>query len=123
MVPQESQSLIPLTDCAMYNVTVGAIHPSVICVEISNLIPSLDYLRDLLTTEYIEEGMKEFIENFARTDEVMPTDRTLGFVVLNSNKKMISLSFSSVGDELRNKLVSAGEKFKEIGYQSEIDIP
>ena len=107
----------------MYNVTVGTIHPSVICVELSKLIPSLDFLRDLLTTEYIEEGMPEFIENFARTDEVMPTDKTLGFVVVNSNKKMISLSFSNVGQKVKDELVTVAEKFKEIGYAADLDLP
>lgn len=123
MVPQESQSLILLTDCAMYNVTVGSIHPSVICVEISNLLPSLESLRELLTSEYIEEGLQEFIENFARTDEVMPTDKTVGFVVVNSNKKVISLSFSSINDEIRDGLKSASATFNEIGYRSELDLP
>ncbi len=107
----------------MYNVTVGNIHPSVICVELSKLIPSLDFLRDLLTTEYIEEGMPEFIENFARTDEVMPTDKTLGFVVINSNKKMISLSFSNLEQKVRNELAEVAEKFKEIGYVADLDLP
>lgn len=107
----------------MYNITVGAIHPSVICVELSSLLPSLDSLRDLLNTEYVEEGLQEFIEEFARTDEVLPTDKTLGFVVVNSNKRIISFSFSSVNGETREKLLGMGEKFQEIGYKADIDIP
>lgn len=107
----------------MYNVTVGEIHPSVICVELSDLIPSLESLSELLGTEYIEDGIMEFIEEFARTDEVMPTDKTLGFVVVNSNKKMISLSFSNIDKELKENLASVADKFKEIGYSTELDIP
>ncbi len=107
----------------MYNVTVGAIHPSVICVELSNLIPSLESLSQLLGTEYIEDGIREFIEEFARTDEVMPTDKTLGFVVVNSNKKLISLSFSNIDNELKENLASVADKFKEIGYSAELDLP
>ncbi len=107
----------------MYNVTVGAIHPSVICVELSNLIPSLESLSELLNTDYIEEGIREFIEEFARTDEVMPTDKTLGFVVVNSNKKMISLSFSNIDNGLKESLTSVADKFREIGYSTELDIP
>lgn len=107
----------------MYNITVGSIHPSVICVELSKLIPSLNYLSDLLDSEYVEEGMQEFIENFARTDEVLPTDKTLGFVVVNSNRKMVSFSFSSVDQETKGELMKAGEKFQGIGYQTDIDIP
>lgn len=107
----------------MYNLTVGAIHPSVICVELSNLLPSLNSLVDLLDSEYVEEGLPEFIEDFSRTDEVLPTDKTLGFVVLNSNKKVVSFSFSSVGKETKDGLVDAGEKFKRIGYKVDLDLP
>lgn len=107
----------------MYNITVGSVHPSVICVELPKLIPSLNFLNELLTTEYIEEGMREFIENFARTDEVMPTDKTLGFVVLNSNKKMVSFSFSSLDEDVKKDLRSVGDKFQKIGYSVDIDIP
>ena len=107
----------------MYNLTVGSIHPSVICVEISNLVPSLDALADLLNSEYIEEELPEFIESYARTDEVMPTDKTLGFVVLNSNKKIISFSFSAVDPETKAGLTKASEKFKQIDYTVDLDLP
>lgn len=107
----------------MYNLTVGSIHPSVICVEISNLLPSLDALVTLMESEYIEEELPEFIESYARTDEVLPTDKTLGFVVLNSNKKIVSLSFSKVETETREGLVKAGEKFRQINYKVDFDLP
>lgn len=107
----------------MYNLSVGSIHPSVICVDLSNLLPSLDYLVDLLGTEYVEEGLPEFIENFSRTDEVMPTDKTIGFVVLNSNKKVVSFSFSGVEPGMKDGLIGAGEKFKQIGYNVDLDLP
>lgn len=107
----------------MYNITVGSVHPSVICVELSKLIPSLNFLNDLLNSEYIEEGLPEFIENFSRTDEVMPSDKTLGFVVVNSNKKMISFSFSTLNEEAKKELRAAGERFRSIGYTIDLDIP
>ena len=107
----------------MYNLSLGSIHPSVICVELPKLIPSLDALADLLGTEYIEEGLPEFIENFSRTDEVLPTDKTVGFVVLNSNKKIVSFSFSAVEPDTRGGLISAGEKFRQIGYKVDLDLP
>lgn len=107
----------------MYNITIGAVHPSVICVELSNLLPSLHSLRELLQTEYVEEGLQEFIEEFARTDEVLPTDKTLGFVVVNSNKRMVSFSFSSVDPQTKTELLDAGQRFQDIGYAADIDIP
>ncbi|MCL4336830.1 MAG: TA0956 family protein [Candidatus Thermoplasmatota archaeon] len=107
----------------MYNLSLGSIHPSVICVELPNLIPSLDSLVDLLGSAYIEEGLPEFIENFSRTDEVLPTDKTVGFVVLNSNKKIVSFSFSAVETHTKNGLISAGEKFRQIGYSVDLDLP
>ncbi len=107
----------------MYNLSVGSIHPSVICVELSKLLPSLDSLADLLNSEYVEEGLPEFIENFSRTDEVLPTDKTIGFVVLNSTKKMVSFSFSLVEPETKEGLIRAGEKFRQIGYTVDLDLP
>lgn len=107
----------------MYNITVGTIHPSVICVELSKLIPSLVSLKELLTSEYLEESLPEFIEEFSRTDEVMPTDKTLGFVVVNSNKKVISLSFSNVEVPVRSELETMADKYREIGYNTELDLP
>lgn len=107
----------------MYNLSVGSIHPSVICVELSRLLPSLDSLAELLDSEYVEEGLPEFIENFSRTDEVLPTDKTIGFVVLNSTKKIVSFSFSALGQETKEGLVRAGEKFRQIGYKVDLDLP
>jgi hypothetical protein len=76
-----------------------------------------------MDSEYIEEGLPEFIEEFSRTDEVLPTDKTLGFVVLNSNKKIVSFSFSAVEPETRKGLEKAGDKFRKIGYSVDLDIP
>ena len=107
----------------MYNITVGSIHPSVICVEISNIAASLSDLRDLLLTDYIEDGLKEFIGIYARTDEVMPTDKTVGFVVLNTTKKVISLSFSFLEPALKTELEKIADSYVKIGYSADVDIP
>lgn len=106
----------------MYNITVGSIHPSVICVEISNLAASLTDMRDLLSTDYIEDGLKEFIGTYARTDEIMPTDKTVGFVVLNTTKKIISLSFSSLEPAMKTELQKITDSYREIGYSADLDI-
>jgi len=107
----------------MYNITVGNIHPSVICVEISKLVPSLRSLRELLQSGYIEEGLQEFIEDYSRKDEVMPSDKTVGFVVVNSAKRMMSLSFSSISRDLISALRLEADEFKKIGYTTELDVP
>ena len=77
-----------MTDCAMYNITVQGYHPSTICVVIDSLPASLEYFKDVINSPLIQDSMNEFIEEFARTDEIMPSDRTLGFVIINSSKKV-----------------------------------
>ncbi|MEM0157448.1 MAG: TA0956 family protein [Thermoplasmataceae archaeon] len=106
----------------MYNITVGERHPAVICVELSNVSRSLLALAEVLSSEYMEEELQEFIENFSRTDEVMPEDRTVGFVVVNSTKRILSLSFSSISNDMANNLRAQAESFRKIGYEVQLDI-
>lgn len=112
-----------MTECAMYNITVGGMHPSTICVEMKKFSASLrGGLLDVLTSEYPEESMSEFIQNFARTDEVMPEDRTLGFVVANRDRKVVALSFSHLPDEVMREVESIAGRFRDSGFQVEIDV-
>ena len=43
----------------MYNITVGDRHPAVICVDLSNVSPSLVALADVLSSDYVEEGLQD----------------------------------------------------------------
>ncbi len=106
----------------MYNITVGDRHPAVICVELSNVARSLRALADVLSSEYVEEELQEFIEGFSRTDEVMPEDKTVGFVVVNSKKRVLSLSFSSISNELASELRANADSFRKIGYEVQLDM-
>ncbi len=112
-----------MTDCAMFNITMGEYHPSTICVEMTKLRDSLDGLIDVLNSEYPEESMAEYIEEYARSDVVQPTDRTLGFVVLNKAKKVISLSFSEMEGGIRTEIESSLKNYEKNGYQIELDLP
>ena len=105
----------------MYNIAIKGMHPAVICVELSKLLDSLGALSQVLSSDYIEESLQEFIESYSRTDEVMPDDKTVGFVVVNSERKIISLSFSSIDEELARSLKAAGDKFRKIAYTVEFD--
>ncbi len=106
----------------MYNLAIGSLHPSVICVEVSKLGDSLDSLVEVLESPYMDEELTEFIENYARTDEILPSDKTIGFIVANSSKKMISFSFSDVPENLNKSIRYHSESFKRLGYSVEIDI-
>lgn len=112
-----------MTDCAMFNITMGEYHPSTICIEISKLKDSLAGLIDVTNSEYPEESMAEYIEEYARSDEVRPTDRTLGFVVLNRSKKVISLSFSEIDPSVIDSLKNVIKDYEREGFQVELDLP
>jgi hypothetical protein len=105
----------------MFNLAVGSMHPSVICVEVSKFGDSLNSLQDVLESPYVDEELTEFIENYARTDEILPSDKTIGFVVANSSKKIISFSFSTVSEGIDRTIRSSAESFREKGYTVEID--
>ncbi len=111
-----------MVDCAMFNISLKGIHPSVICVEMDRVGNAVDALQEVLTSDYPEESMQEFIESFARTDEVMPTDKTLGFVVANSEKRAISFSFANLNDEQKNLITTKSRMYRNSGFNVEIDL-
>ena len=111
-----------MTECAMYNLTLSEGHPSTICVEMPKFRDSLNFLLEMLSSEYIDEYMDDFIRDFARTDEIMPEDRTLGFVVVNVGKKKMTLAFSRINQETKDLINSISSDFRSIGYEVEIDI-
>ena len=110
-----------MTDCAMFNISLKGLHPSVICVEMVKIGSSSEALLDVLSSEFTEESLHEFIEEYARTDEVMPTDKTLGFVVANAEKKIISFSFANISSEQKESITKASEKFRKAGYNVDLD--
>ncbi|MEM0158056.1 MAG: TA0956 family protein [Thermoplasmataceae archaeon] len=106
----------------MFNITAGEMHPSVICVELRNLIMSIRSLRELLSSQYFEEGLQEFIEEYSRHDEVKPSDRTIGFVVVNANRRKVSFSFSAIDSSLSASLEREAAGFRSMGYEVDLDI-
>ena len=111
-----------MTDCAMYNLTFDGTHPSTICVEISKLIPSLESIYEMIGTEYLSESLADFITEFARTDEIMPEDHTMGFVIVNSKKKHLSLAFNGLPEKYVKSLREIGSKIVTKGYEVEYDL-
>ncbi|QRF74724.1 Thermoplasma acidophilum protein [Thermoplasmatales archaeon] len=106
----------------MYNISLDGFHPSTICVELSNLQPSLQEASELLLSEYPEETVKDFIEKFARTTEIMPDDRTVGFIIINKKSRMISISVAKIPEGTRQAIMQIFSKYKEAGINTEIDI-
>jgi hypothetical protein len=107
----------------MYNVVLGDFHPSTICVERSNFPESLAGVISLTNPEYAEESLKEYIEEYARTNEIMPQDKTIGFVVFNLQKKIVSVSLSSMNNEEDSALKKLKEKIEGMGFVFELDGP
>lgn len=112
-----------LVDCVMYNIVMGGQHPSTVCVELDKLPDSLAALKDIISSEFIEEEMMEFIGEFARTDEIMPEDRTLGFVIVNSDKHVLSVSMSEVSSDLRSDIEKIGGDYRNSGFKVDLDLP
>ncbi|MGC8515019.1 MAG: TA0956 family protein [Thermoplasmata archaeon] len=112
-----------MTECIMYNVVLGDFHPSTICVERSRFPGSLNALLSLTNPEYAEESLKEYIEEYARTDEIMPEDKTVGFVVFNLQKRIVSVSLSSINASEDAALKKLREKLEGIGFVFELDGP
>jgi len=107
----------------MYNVVLGDFHPSTICVERSIFPESLNGLISLTDPEYAEDSLKEYIEEYARTDEIMPEDKTVGFVIFNLQKRIASVSLSSINDAEESALKKLREKLESIGFGFELDGP
>lgn len=106
----------------MYNITLGDYHPSTICVVIDDLIASLKDLKEVIESPIPRESMTEFIESYARTDEIMPTDRTLGFVIVNKEKGVVSLSFSELSDGLRKEIEEIANEYRQNGFEVDADL-
>ena len=108
-----------MVTCVMYNLKMSETHPSTICVLASRFKDSFNDLIDVLTSPLPDESLEEYIEEYARTDEIMPEDKTIGFVIINKDKKVVSLNFNEKGpddSEIQEILV----KYKEMGYKTEL---
>lgn len=112
-----------MTECIMFNMVLGDFHPSTICVERSRFPASLIGLLSVTSAEYAQESLKEYIEEYARTDEILPEDRTIGFVVFNLPKKVASVSISTVNEKEASTLNELKEKLTAIGFKFELDGP
>ncbi len=110
-----------MTDCLMYNIILENYHPSTICVELSLVPESLDYLSRIIDSPHILEEIPEFIEKFARKDEIMPTDRTVGFVVVHQPKKSMAISLGKVDQEVRNRMRESSDSFRTKNFNVELD--
>lgn len=106
----------------MYNISLGEFHPSTICVELSGLESSLSEASDLLNTDYPQESVKDFIEKFARTSEIMPDDKTVGFIIINKKNRMISISATKIPESLKDSIRVIFERYKEAGFNTEFDV-
>ena len=106
----------------MYNISLDGYHPSTICVELSNLQPSLHEASELLLSEYPEETVSDFIEKFARTTEIMPDDKTVGFVIVNRKSNVISISATRIPEDTRKAITEILNGYKNVGINVEIDI-
>ncbi len=108
-----------MVTCVMYNLKMSETHPSTICVLASRFKDSFKDLIEVLTSPLPDESLEEYIEEYARTDEIMPEDKTIGFVIINKDKKVASLNFNekSVDDSEIQEIL---EKYKDMGYKTEL---
>lgn len=107
----------------MYNIVMGGQHPSTVCVEISKLPESLKSLRTIINSEFMKDEMMEFINEFARTEEIMPDDRTLGFIIVNSDKLVLSISMSQTDPDLGKTLRDISDEYRRAGFRVDLDLP
>ncbi len=107
----------------MYNLKMSETHPSTICVLLDNFMDSLNDMVDVVTSPLPDESLAEYIEQYARTDEIMPDDRTVGFVIINKDKKVISLTFSDLSGIKKDEINNVIGKYKELGYKTEMEYP
>ena len=104
----------------MYNLKMSETHPSTICVLASKFEDSFNDLIEVLTSPLPVESLEEYIESYARTDEIMPEDKTIGFVIINKEKKVASLNFNEkYFDE--KKLDAILDKYRELGFKTEVE--
>ncbi|PYB68014.1 hypothetical protein DMB44_05795 [Thermoplasma sp. Kam2015] len=110
-----------MTLCAMYNISIAGSHPTTICVVMERFLESFNELYDIID-EDDPDVMMDFISRYARTDEIMPDDKTVGFVVINAQKKLMSVSFSDIDENMKRIIRSTAEKFKNKGFKVEADL-
>nr|2JMK_A Chain A, Hypothetical protein Ta0956 [Thermoplasma acidophilum] len=110
-----------MTLCAMYNISMAGSHPTTICVVMDRFLESFSELYDIID-ENDTDVMMDFISRFARTDEIMPEDKTVGFVVVNADKKLMSVSFSDIDENMKKVIKATAEKFKNKGFKVETDM-
>ncbi|WP_337860063.1 TA0956 family protein [Ferroplasma sp.] len=110
-----------MVKCVMYNLKMSETHPSTICVLADRFEDSFRDLIEVLTSPLPVESLEEYIEEYARTDEIMPEDKTIGFVIINKEKKVASLNFNekTYDDEEIQKIL---QKYKELGFKTEIEL-
>ncbi|MEM0155173.1 MAG: TA0956 family protein [Thermoplasmataceae archaeon] len=106
----------------MYNISLGDFHPSTICVELSKLESSLREVSELLVSEYPQDSVSEFIEKFARTSQIMPEDKTIGFIVVNKKKMTISISATKISSDLKARIAPIVNGYSERGINAEFDV-
>lgn len=111
-----------MTDCLIYNISVPQRHPSSICVELSRLVESLKGVSGLFSTVAQDEALMEFIGDFSRTDEIKPEDRTIGFVVVNVEKRKIAISISDPSGRLAPDVNAAAGRLRALGIETEVDL-
>ena len=112
-----------MTECIMYNIVLGEFHPSTICVERSKFNDSLKDIISLTDVETSTESLQEYITNYARTDEIKPDDKTIGFVVFNLQKRVLSISLASLDLETSAVISSLKDQIQEFGFNVELDLP
>jgi hypothetical protein len=104
----------------MYNLKMSETHPSTICVLASRFEDSFKGLIEVLTSPLPVESLEEFIEEYARTDEIMPEDKTIGFVIINKEKKVASLNFNE--RSLNNaEIETTLQKYRDLGFKTELE--
>ena len=108
-----------MVTCVMYNLKMSETHPSTICVLASRFKDSFKDLIEVLTSPLPDESLEEYIEEYARTDEIMPEDKTIGFVIINKDKKVASLNFNEMSAD-DSEIQQILEKYKEMGYKTEL---
>lgn len=108
-----------MVTCIMYNLKMSETHPSTICVLASRFKDSFKDLIEVLTSPLPDESLEEYIEDYARTDEIMPEDKTIGFVIINKEKKVASLNFNEKSAD-DTEIQEILEKYKEMGYRTEL---
>ncbi len=111
-----------MTECIIYNVSVPGLHPSTICVEVSKLTDSISSLPELIHSEYANDSLAEFISAFSRTEETRPEDRTVGFVVVNVARKVVSVSLTKSDESMKRAIQEAVYPLQGAGVHVELDL-